>query len=60
MNWSNGFQKSLWTQYQFVNVYEYIQYKTQHQQRFVIRAYHNRRLNGLSEMLFTYLSERPV
>ncbi|RYB32328.1 IS4 family transposase, partial [Legionella pneumophila] len=42
------------------DVYEYIQYKTEHHQRFVVRAYHNRRLNGLSEMLFTYLSERPV
>ncbi len=42
------------------DVYEYIQYKTEHHQRFVVRSCHNRRLNGLSEMLFPYLSEQPV
>lgn len=42
------------------DVYEYIQYKTEHQQRFVVRACHNRRLNELSGTLFTHLSKLPV
>ncbi|WP_422461568.1 hypothetical protein [Endozoicomonas sp. ALB115] len=42
------------------DVYEYIQYKTTHSQRFVVRATQNRILIGDNQLLFDALAEEPT
>lgn len=42
------------------DVYEYIQYKTTHSQRFVVRATQNRILIGDDQLLFDALAEEPT
>jgi hypothetical protein len=39
------------------DVYEYIQYKLEHEQRFIVRAMHNRKLADSSEHMFSQLAD---
>jgi len=42
------------------DIYEYIQYKLEHNQRFIVRAYHNRKLANGSGLLKSNLAESKI